>query len=38
MWDSGSNVGQITGFGKTVTTADFRPVKPVTLALGGEEF
>jgi len=31
-------LGEISGFSKTVSTADFRPIKPFTLALSGEEF
>jgi WD40 repeat protein len=31
-------VGEISGISKTLTTADFRPIKPFTLALSGEEF
>lgn len=37
MWDTGSNVGEVSGFAKRLTSVDFRPVRPFKLAMGGDE-
>lgn len=37
MWDTGANVGEITGFAKRLISADFRPNRPFKLAIGGDE-
>lgn len=37
MWDTGSNVGEVSGFAKRLITVDFRPNRPFKLAMGGDE-
>jgi WD40 repeat protein len=37
-WDTGNNVGDISGHSKVVLTGDMRKVRPIRLASGGEDF
>ena len=38
IWETGSQVGEISGISKILQSCDFRPQKPADLAVAGEEF
>ncbi|ONM34543.1 Actin-interacting protein 1-2 [Zea mays] len=36
-WDSGSTVGEFDGHSKRVLSCDFKPTRPFTIVIGGED-
>jgi WD40 repeat protein len=37
MWNTGNNIGEITGHEKIITTCDFKPTRPYRVVTGSED-